>query len=130
MHDITVYHNPRCSNSRGALALLRERGVEPVIVAYLENPPGRAALTQLFNDYEGPPANLVRFKEAAAAEAGLTEASPRDELIDAIVRAPVLLQRPIVRIGECIIVARPPNVLVGWLEQLFPAGGASERADD
>lgn len=104
--DYVIYHNPRCSKSRQALELLRQRGIEPRIIEYLKTPPDLKTLRSL-----GLPAReLLRDNEddyvaLDLANPGKTEA----ELLSAIVKHPVLLQRPIVVHGTRAIVARPPE---------------------
>ena len=85
MTDITIYHNARCSNSRGALALLRERGIEPAIVDYIAQPLDEARLTALVARLGVPVRDLLRSKEAAYQELGLGDPQRTDaELIAAI----------------------------------------------
>lgn len=107
----TIYHNPRCSKSRQALALLREAGIEPEIVDYQKTPLDAVALTALFeriglNDIR----DAMRKGEAAYRELGLADASnSRDDLIAAIVAHPILLERPIVVGSKGAAVCRPPE---------------------
>ena len=69
--DVTIYHNPRCSTSRNALALLQERGIEPRVIEYLKTPPGRAELKAIAKATGEPLRALVRAKQAEYAELGL-----------------------------------------------------------
>ena len=121
MPNAVIYHNPRCSNSRGALALLQAHGCTLRIVDYLKSPPARREIAELLERYDGSPADFVRFKEAAAVEHGLGPESEVPAIIAAIVASPVLLQRPIVVFGRQVIIARPPEVL---LPLLAPKPGA------
>ena len=108
MSDITIYHNARCSNSRGALELLRERGIEPTIVDYIKEPLGVAELTALAARLGVPVRELMRTKEAAYQELGLTDPARTDaQLIAAIARHPVLLNRPIVTTPRGALLCRP-----------------------
>lgn len=111
--DVTIYHNPRCSKSRQTLALLRERGVEPRIVPYLEEPPDAATLKALLSALELEPRQLMRRKEAAYQDLGLADESlSTDALIKAMVKHPVLIERPIVVTSRGAALGRPPeNVL-------------------
>jgi arsenate reductase len=114
---ITIFHNARCSNSRGALALIREAGFEPVVVDYLQNPPDRATLQALVAEAGVPLPALLRSKEAVFGElnlgrAGISEA----ELLDAVLAHPVLLNRPIVRTPKGTRLCRPPE----WVLDLLP----------
>ena len=108
---VEIYHNPRCSKSRATLELLRERGIEPVVIEYLKTPLTAAQLGGLIEGL-GKPSDLLRKKEPGYLERGLSEESTRDEVIAAILAQPVLLERPVVQVGERAAIGRPPeNVL-------------------
>lgn len=108
--NVTIYHNARCSNSRGALALLRERGVEPTVVDYVAHPLGAAALGVLVARLGVPLRELLRSKEAAYAELDLGHPARTDEELYAAVAAhPVLLNRPIVVTDKGALLCRPPE---------------------
>ncbi|HPK33593.1 MAG TPA: arsenate reductase (glutaredoxin) [Ottowia sp.] len=95
--DVTIYHNPRCSTSRNALALLQERGIEPRVIEYLKTPPSRAELKAIAKATGEPLRALVRAKQAEYAELGLDDpALTDDQLIDAMLAHAVLINRPIV----------------------------------
>jgi len=103
-----IYHNPRCSKSRGALALLSERGADLEIIDYLVAPPSRAVLERLLRTLGVPALAIVRtqepeFKAARAAGGGTSD----DELLDLLVAHPRLLERPIVEIGGRAVIGRP-----------------------
>ncbi len=110
---VTIYHNPRCSKSRQALQLLRERGVEPVIVEYLKTPPGAREIGGLLQKLGMEPRALMRAKEAAYREAGMADESlSRRALIDLMAQNPIVIERPIVVSGDRAALGRPPeNVL-------------------
>ena len=94
---VTIYHNPKCSTSRNALALLRERGIEPTIVEYLKTPPSRDELKAIAAATGEPLRALLRSKQAEYAEQGLDDPRLSDEqLLDAMLATPVLINRPIV----------------------------------
>lgn len=105
-----LYHNPRCSKSRGALELLRERGLEPALVAYLDSPPDAAELRALLDLLGLSARDLLRsgedeYRELGLADPGLDEAA----LIAAMVAHPRLIERPIfVHAGRAVI-SRPPE---------------------
>lgn len=106
--SITLYHNPRCGKSRAALALLRERGVEPKIVEYLTTPPSPAELARILGLLGIRPRELLRAKEAR--EAGLDAAALDDAaLIAAMVAHPIVIERPIAVAAEAARVGRPPE---------------------
>ncbi|MCC4114537.1 arsenate reductase (glutaredoxin) [Aromatoleum toluclasticum] len=110
MTDVTIYHNPRCGNSRGALQILREHGIEPRVVDYLKTPPGRDELVGLISASGLAVREIMRDKEAVFAELGL--ASPErsdDELIDAMLAHPILINRPIVVTPLGTRLCRPPE---------------------
>ena len=108
---ISIYHNPRCSKSRATLALLLERGIEPEIIEYLNNPPNAGMLKQIQAALDCPAIDMARTKEAPFKENDL-ESATENELIDAIAQFPILLERPIVVNGSRAAIGRPPeNVL-------------------
>ena len=110
---LTIYHNPRCSKSRRTLALLRDRGVTPRIVLYLETPPDADAIEALLRSLAMEPRELLRRREAPYRDLGLADPTrTRDDLIAAMAAHPVLIERPIVTDGARAVLGRPPeNVL-------------------
>jgi arsenate reductase len=113
MSDITIYHNPRCSKSRQTLELLEQKGIQPDVVLYLETPPDRARLGQLIDQLGITPRELLRSSETEYKEMQLADKSLSDDvLIEAMLKAPRLIQRPIVVKGDKAVLGRPPeNVL-------------------
>lgn len=109
----TIYHNPRCSKSRQTLQLLQERGIDPEVVLYLETPPDADTLASIVNKLGITPRQLLRKGEDAYKEANLADTSLSDQqLIDAMVTHPRLIERPIVLHGDKAALGRPPeNVL-------------------
>src|SRR4051812_17573951 len=107
--DVRIYHNPQCSKSRATLALLREHGLEPQVVLYLEVPPSSDELLELASKLAGEASKLVRTQEQAYAESGLRADSSLLEIVSAIAAAPSLLERPIVVVGERAAIGRPPE---------------------
>jgi len=110
----TIYHNPRCSKSRQTLAILEENGVKPEIVLYLDQHLDKATLKSLINKLGlNGPRELIRKGEDAYKQMSLSDSALDDEaLIDAIIQAPKLLERPIVVKGNKAVIGRPPeNVL-------------------
>jgi arsenate reductase len=105
---VKIYHNPRCNASRKVLALLREKGVEPEIVEYLKTPYTAAELKRLLGQLKMPAKALVRKKEAAAA--GIDPGKLSEEaLIAAMVKNPIIVERPIVVSGAKAALGRPPE---------------------
>ncbi len=113
----SVFFNPECSNCRTAAAILEERGVDADYIRYLETAPTRAdledVLVKLGTD---DPRDIVRTKEPVYAELGL-ETAGRDQLLDAMVANPILIQRPIVIRGDRAVIARPPERLLELLDE-------------
>lgn len=106
----TIYHNPRCSKSRQTLALLQERGIEPDIVLYLDNPPDAATLQRLLTQLGITPRALLRKGEPEYKTLGLGDASLEDNaLIAAMAKAPKLIERPIVVHNDKARLGRPPE---------------------
>lgn len=110
---IVFYHNPRCSKSRAALQLLRERGIEPILVEYLKTPPSRAELEAILTKLGLEPRELMRKQEKPYRELSLDNpALSREALISAMLEHPILIERPIVVAGDRAVIGRPPeNVL-------------------
>jgi len=113
---VTIWHNPRCSNSRGALQILREHGIEPVVIDYLRTPPDRATLAALITRMGIPPRELLRTKEAAYGSLGLDDPALADAaLIDAMIAHPELINRPIVETAQGARLCRPPETVLDLL---------------
>jgi arsenate reductase (glutaredoxin) len=111
---VTMYHNPRCNTSRKALALLRDNGIEPVIVEYLKTPPSAAELKRVLAQLGMPAAKLLRKKEAAAA--GIDpKALSEDAVIAAMVANPIVIERPIVVSDGKAALGRPPEAVLAVL---------------
>lgn len=113
---IRLFHNPRCSKSREALALLRERGVEPEVVEYLKSPPTAAQLEGLLSQLGLEPRQLMRRGEAVYKELGLDDPGlSRAALIAAMAGNPILIERPIAVRGERAVLGRPPEKVLELL---------------
>ena len=112
----TIYHNARCSNSRGALALLQERGITPQVVDYLQQPLDAQQLAQLIAQLGVPVRDVMRSKETVYQELGLDDPTWSDaQLIDHIAAHPILLNRPIVVTGKGARLCRPPELVLELL---------------
>ncbi len=116
MEELTVYFNPSCSKCRTARGILAERGVEAEYVEYLDEPPSRQELERLMGllGIDDPRA-MMRTGEPVYAELGLASAG-RDELIDAMTRHPILIERPIVVRGQRAVIARPAERVLELLD--------------
>jgi len=113
---VAIYHNPRCSKSRQALELLRQRGIEPEIVEYLKTPPDKAELKRILKLLGLTPRALMRKGEAVYKEKRLDDPKLTDEqLIAAMVAYPVLIERPIVLAGKKAALGRPPEKVLDIL---------------
>ncbi|MFO1516084.1 MAG: arsenate reductase (glutaredoxin) [Lysobacterales bacterium] len=116
MSDVLILHNPRCSKSRAALALLRERGVEPRIVDYLREPPDAEQLAHWVALLGVPVREALRREEADYARLALDDPALSDaELIAAAIAHPHLIQRPLVVSGARAAIGRPPEAVLGLL---------------
>jgi arsenate reductase len=108
--NVRIYHNPRCSKSRQTLELLQNQGIEPDIIAYLEQPPDAATLDRLLSMLQLEPRQLMRNKENEYKELGLDDENlSRQQLIQAMVDHPRLIERPIVVNGDQARLGRPPE---------------------
>src|SRR5690606_16847560 len=116
MTDLTLYHNPRCSKSRGALELLEARGLNPTVVRYLETPPSADELRVLLGKLGIAPRALLRTGEDEYKDLGLADSSLSDEqLIAAMVAHPRLIERPILVAGDRAVIGRPPEKVLELL---------------
>lgn len=114
--QITIFHNPRCSKSRQTLALLEEKGIEPDVVRYLETPPDALQLRDLLAKLGLSARELMRTKEDEYRELGLNDpALSEDQLIEAMVAHPKLIERPIVVRGDRAVLGRPPESVLTLL---------------
>jgi arsenate reductase len=110
--SVCIYHNPRCSKSRQALALLRERGIEPRVVEYLKATPGIMEIDRILRALDMAPEALMRKGEDAYKVHVKGKRLSREQLVELMVAHPVLIERPIVVNGDKAALGRPPeNVL-------------------
>jgi len=113
MSDIVIYHNPNCSNSRGALALLREKGLDPKVVEYMKTGWTRDQLQELLKRMDASAHDILRVRGTKAEELGLTDRSTSDEaLIAAMILDPALVNRPIVATPKGAALCRPPELVL------------------
>jgi arsenate reductase (glutaredoxin) len=108
MMPVRIYHNPRCNTSRTTLALLRQKGIDPEIIEYLKTPYTAAGLKTLLGQLKMPAKALVRKKEAAALGIDPAKLS-EDALLAAMVKNPIIVERPIVVSGGKAALGRPPE---------------------
>ena len=116
--SVTIYHNPACGTSRNTLALIRATGTEPKVIEYLAEPPSRGELVSLIERMEIPPRDLLRQKGTPYADLGLEEETlSDDDLVDAMIEHPVLINRPIVVGPRGVKLCRPSEVVLDALDQ-------------
>ena len=115
--DVTIWHNPRCSKSRATLALLEDRGIEPDVVRYLDDPPDVSELDRVLRLLDLEPRDFMRRKEKIYGELGLDhESLDRDALLEAMHAHPVLIERPVVLAGGRAAIGRPPENVIEILD--------------
>jgi arsenate reductase len=117
MEKITIYHNPGCGKSRGALEILHERGVSCEIVEYLKHPLDRTTLERFVDLLPGAPAELVR-KDKRFKELGLNQHDyvTRDQVVAVLLKHPELMERPVVIRGARAVIARPSEKVAEILD--------------
>jgi arsenate reductase (glutaredoxin) len=123
---VTIYHNPSCGTSRNTLAMIRQSGEEPEVIEYLKTPPTRARLVELIAAMGMSPRALLREKGTPYAELGL--ADPKwsgDELVDAMLAHPILINRPIVVTPKGVRLCRPSELVLDLLAH--PAGSFTKE---
>jgi arsenate reductase (glutaredoxin) len=129
--NVEIYHNPSCTMSRNALRLIRETGVEPRIIEYLETPPSRAELLQRLHVARVPVREILRSKESQFADLGLADKSlPETAMLDALDAHPILMQRPIVVTPLGVNVCRPPELVLALLQNAPPPDTKREDGSD
>ena len=116
MSDTRIYHNPNCGTSRNVLALLRNAGIEPVVIEYLKTPPDRATLKALLAAMGKSPRELLRRKGTPYDELGLENPELGDDaLLDAMLDHPILIERPIVVTPRGTALCRPSEKVLDLL---------------
>ena len=116
MANVTIWHNPRCSKSRNAVTLLEEKGVEADVVKYLDTPPTKEELVAVLKMLGISARELMRTKEAIYKELNLKEETDEDKLIDAMVKNPKLIERPIVIKDGKAVIGRPIENMIDLLD--------------
>ena len=117
-HDVIIYHNPECGTSRNTLAMIRNAGIEPHVIEYLKTPPARALLVQLIERAGLTPRELLREKATPYAELGLGDLTlSNDQILDAMMAQPILINRPIVVTARGVRLCRPSESVL----EILPA---------
>ena len=125
---VTIYHNPACGTSRNVLGLIRNSGEEPIIIEYLKTPPSRVELIELIRRMGIPVRHLLRRKGTPHDELGLDNPTlSDDQLINAMMEHPILINRPIVVTPRGVKLCRPSEVVLDILPQ--PQRGAFTKED-
>lgn len=128
--SVTIYHNPACGTSRNSLALIRATGVEPKVIHYLETPPSRDELVSLIQHMGATPRDVLREKGTPYAELGLGDPSLTDEqLIDAMMAHPILINRPIVAGPRGTRLCRPSEQVLSVLDRPLKADFLKEDGE-
>ena len=110
--NVTIYHNPLCGTSRKTLEIIRETGSEPKVIEYLKVPPTREELRQLYKRAGISPRDGLRAKEPIASELGLTRPDVTDdEILDAMMEHPILINRPLVVTDKGARLCRPQDLV-------------------
>ena len=112
---VTIYHNPRCGKSRGALAILEEKGVQIEIVEYLKTPPARETIRAIVKKLGIEPEALVRKGEEIYKEKFSGKVLNNEQWLDALAKHPILMERPIIVRGERAVIGRPPEKVLELL---------------
>jgi len=116
--NVTIWHNPRCSKSRQTLALLQDTGVSPDIRIYLNNPPNLQEIETTLIMLNIPVIKMMRTGEAIFKDLGLTNTTSKADLINAMVKHPILIERPIVFANHKAVIGRPPTLALSILKDL------------
>ena len=125
--DVVIYHNPDCGTSRNTLGLIRNAGIEPHVIEYLKCPPSREMLVQLIARMGITARDLLRQKGTPYADLGLGDpALTEDQLLDAMMAHPILINRPIVVSPKGVRLCRPSEAV---LDLLPPQQGAFSKED-
>ncbi|WP_117193886.1 arsenate reductase (glutaredoxin) [Rhizobium terrae] len=127
MTEVTIYHNPDCGTSRNTLAMIRNAGIEPTIIEYLQNPPSRQQLVTMIAAAGLTVREAIREKGTPYAELGLENPALTDEqLLDAMLRDPILINRPFVITPMGTRLARPSEVVLDILPSTHKGPFAKE----
>lgn len=117
MQNITIYHNPNCGTSRNTLALIKHQGIEPSVIQYLDNPPDETTLRDLITKMGITPRQLLRVNVPPYAEHRLDDLSlTDDDLIQAMLADPLLINRPIVVSDKGVKLCRPSEVVLDLID--------------
>lgn len=128
--NVTIYHNPACGTSRNTLALIRATGIEPEVIHYVETPPSREELVSLIDRMGMTPRDLLRQKGTPYVDLGLDDpALTNDQLVDAMMAHPILINRPIVVGPNGVKLCRPSEEVLSILARPLEADFVKEDGE-
>jgi arsenate reductase len=128
--DVTIYHNPECGTSRNTLAMIQNAGIEPTVIEYLKNPPSRDVLVKMIADAGLSVRGAIREKGTPYAELGLDNPDLTDEqLLDAMLKDPILINRPFVITPVGTRLARPSEVVLDILPEMHRGAFTKEDGE-
>ncbi|WP_175422247.1 arsenate reductase (glutaredoxin) [Agrobacterium tumefaciens] len=128
--NATIYHNPACGTSRNTLAMIRNAGIEPTVIEYLQNPPGREELVRMIVDAGLTVREAIREKGTPYADLGLDNPGlTDDQLLDAMVKDPILINRPFVITPMGTRLSRPSEVVLDILPDTHQGAFAKEDGE-
>ena len=128
--DVTIYHNPACGTSRNALELIRNAGIEPTVIEYLTNPPAREQLAKMIEDAGLTVRQAIREKGTPYTELGLDNPDMTDDqLLDAMLKHPILINRPFVITPIGTRLSRPSELVLDILPDTHKAAFTKEDGE-
>ena len=128
--DVTIYHNPACGTSRNTLDLIRHAGIEPTVIEYLKAPPSRAELVKMIADAGLTVRQAIREKGTPYGDLGLGDPSlTDDQLLDAMLKDPILINRPFVVTPLGTRLARPSEAVLDILPETFKGAFTKEDGE-
>ncbi len=128
--DVTIYHNPDCGTSRNTLEMIRNAGIEPTVIEYLKTPPSRAELTRMIADAGLTVRQAIREKGTPYADLGLDKPElTDDQLLDAMLKDPILINRPFVVTPLGTRLSRPSEVVLGILQNTHKGAFTKEDGE-
>jgi arsenate reductase len=128
--DVTIYHNPACGTSRNTLEMIRNAGIEPTVIEYLENPPSREQLVKMIADAGLTVRQAIREKGTPYADLGLDNPDlTEDQLLDAMLKNPILINRPFVVTPLGTRLSRPSQAVLDILSDTHKGAFTKEDGE-
>ncbi len=116
--EVVILHNPRCSKSRKALAILKENGITPEVIEYLKKPPTAKQITQILQKLNKEPLDIIRKNEDLFKENFKAKSYDNHQWVEILSQHPILIERPIIILGEQAVLARPPEKVLELLQKI------------